>query len=384
MAPGTFPTEKIKNLETPFYYYDINLLKDTLKKIKDETKKHDYVVHYAIKANANKKILETIATQGLGADCVSGNEVKAAVLAGFPPSKIVFAGVGKTDKEILTALEIEISCFNVESLPELIVINDLAKKKGKVARVALRVNPNVDAETHKHITTGTDENKFGFNVAQLPSVLEVLPSLKNISLIGVHYHIGSQIVNMNVFKHLCEEVAKIQGIFLAENIQLEHINLGGGLGIDYDNPSENLIPDFEAYFKVFADNLTIKNLKVHFELGRSVVGQCGNLITKVTYVKEGINKKFVVVDAGMSDLIRPALYDAHHRIDNLTSTLPEEEYDIVGPICESSDTFAVNYQLNKTDRGDLLVIRSAGAYGEVMASRYNLRELPKAYYSDLL
>lgn len=384
MKVGTFPVEKFKNIETPFYYYDMELLKETLKNAKEHSKKHGYIVHYAIKANANKKILETIATAGFGADCVSGNEVKAAILAGFPSSKIVFAGVGKTDKEITAALDMNIACFNVESMPELEVINEIAKKKGKTAEVALRINPNVDAETHEYITTGVDENKFGFNVSQLDGVIESLVNLKHIKLIGVHYHIGSQIENMDVFKQLCERATELQAYFDNKGVELEHINLGGGLGIDYDTPSNNLVPDFEAYFNVFANNLNQGKKSIHFELGRSLVAQSGALITRVTYVKEGTVKKFVIVDAGMTDLIRPALYQATHQIENLTSDLVSVKYDIVGPICESSDCFVKDYDLNETKRGDILAIRSAGAYGEVMASKYNLREIPKAYFSDLL
>lgn len=384
MKIGTFPVDKFKNLDTPFYYYDMELLKETLKSAKDHSKKYGYTIHYAIKANANKKILETIAAAGFGADCVSGNEVKAAVLAGFPSSKIVFAGVGKTDKEIIAALEMNIACFNVESMQELEVINELAKKKGKIAEVALRVNPNVDAETHEYITTGVDENKFGFNVSQLDAVLDRLSALVNIKLIGVHYHIGSQIENMNVFKQLCVRATELQTYFDQKGVKLEHVNLGGGLGIDYLKPQDNLIPNFENYFKVFADNFKPEGKKIHFELGRSIVAQCGALVTRVTYIKEGTVKRFAIVDAGMTELIRPALYQAVHQIENLTSTLAPTQYDVVGPICESSDCFAKDYLLNETKRGDLLVIRSAGAYGEIMASKYNLRELPKSYFSDLL
>lgn len=384
MKIGTFPVEKFKHIETPFYYYDMELLKATLKSAKEQSKKHGYIVHYAIKANANKKILETIATAGFGADCVSGNEVKAAILAGFPSSKIVFAGVGKTDKEIVAALEMNISCFNVESLPELEVINEIAKKKGKIANVAIRINPNVDAETHKYITTGVDENKFGFNISQLDEVIELLPRLKCVKLIGVHYHIGSQIQNLDVYKQLCEKATELQVYFDNKGIELEHVNLGGGLGIDYDNPQDNLVPDFEAYFEVIAENFKAPSKKVHFELGRSLVAQCGALVTRVTYVKKGTVKKFAIVDAGMTDLIRPALYQATHQIENLTSDLVSMKYDVVGPICESSDCFIEDYELNETQRGDILAIRSAGAYGEIMASRYNLREIPKAYFSDLL
>lgn len=380
---GTFPVEKLKNIETPFYFYDMDVLKQTLKTVKDETKKYGFVQHYAVKANANRKILEIIATEGLGADCVSGNEVKAAVNAGFPASKIVFAGVGKTDKEINLALDLNIFCFNVESLPELEVINELAAKKGKIAQVALRINPNVDAHTHEFITTGLNENKFGFNMAHLNTVIEKLSQLKSIKLIGIHFHIGSQIEDIQVFKPLCEKVNDLQIYFEQKGIKLEHINVGGGLGIDYENPNEHPLPDFKDYFDLFHTNLKLRESQtLHFELGRSIVGQCGSLITRVVYIKEGETKKFAIVDAGMTDLIRPALYQAYHKIENISSNLPIQKYDIVGPICESSDFFAKDYELNETQRGNLLALRSAGAYGEIMASQYNCREIPKAYFSD--
>jgi len=380
---GNFPVEKLKGIETPFYYYDIDLLKKTLKVVKDETKKYGLVEHYAVKANANKRILELIATEGLGADCVSGNEVKAAVNAGFPASKIVFAGVGKTDKEINLALDLNIFCFNAESLPELEVINSLAAKKGKIAQIALRINPDVDAHTHEYITTGLNENKFGFNISHIEGAIAKLNELKNLKLIGIHFHIGSQIEDVQIFKTLCNKVNDLQDLFESYEIKLEHINLGGGLGVDYENPNEHPIPPIAEYFKLLHDNLIIREGQlVHCELGRAIVAQCGSLVTKVTYVKEGDTKKFAIVDAGMTDLIRPALYQAYHKIENITSELPVEKYDVVGPICESSDFFVKEYELNKVQRGDLLVLRSAGAYGEIMASQYNCRELPKGYFSD--
>lgn len=383
MAKGNFPIEKLRGFETPFYYYDMDLLKKTLKIVKEETKKYGFAQHYAVKANANRRILELIASEGFGADCVSGNEVKAAVNAGFPASKIVFAGVGKTDKEINLALDLNIFCFNVESLPELEVINELASKKGKTAQVALRINPNVDAHTHEYITTGLNENKFGFSLAHLDQVLESLQSLKNIKLIGIHFHIGSQIEDIHVFEPLCEKVNELQDYFSEKGIKLEHINVGGGLGIDYENPNLNPIPDFTGYFTLFHKQLKLKEGQMlHFELGRSMVAQCGALVTRTVYVKHGESKSFAIVDAGMTDLIRPALYQAYHKIENISSELPVQKYDIVGPICESSDVFAKDYDLNETRRGDLLVLRSAGAYGEIMASQYNCREIPKAYYSD--
>lgn len=383
MIKGNFPIDKLKGIETPFYYYNMDLLKRTLKVVKEETKKYGFYQHYALKANANRRILEIIASDGFGVDCVSGNEIKAAVNAGFPASKIVFAGVGKTDKEINLALDLNIFCFNVESLPELEVINELANKKGKIAQVALRINPNIDAHTHEYITTGLNENKFGFSISMLDEVLEKLTSLKALKLGGIHFHVGSQIEDLSVFEELCEKVNEIQVYFESKGIKLEHINVGGGLGINYENPEENQIPDFEKYFELFHKGLKLREGQiVHFELGRSIVAQSGALITRTTYVKKGEEKVFVIVDAGMTDLIRPALYQAYHKIENISSDLEPVKYDIVGPICESSDVFGKDYELNETKRGDLLVIYSAGAYGEIMASQYNCRELPKAYYSD--
>lgn len=379
MNSELFPVEKIKHIETPFYYYDMGVLNETLNRAKESAAKHKYNVHYAIKANANKRILEVIAAAGYGADCVSGNEIKIAISAGFPSTKIVFAGVGKTDKEIGFALDMNISCFNVESLPELIAINEIASRKGKIANVAFRINPEVDAETHKNITTGLGENKFGINISQLDGVLESILKLDYIKLIGIHFHIGSQIENLSVFEKLCNKAMQLQEYFESKEIKLEHLNFGGGLGVNYNDPNE--VPDFEAYFNVFANNIQTTK-QVHFELGRSLVAQCGSLITRTVYVKEGEVKKFVIIDGSMTELIRPALYQAHHQIENLTSLREKEKYDVVGPVCESSDTFAEDYELRSTQRGDIIAIRSAGAYGETMSSRYNMRDLPKSFYSD--
>lgn len=383
MTKGNFPVDKLKGIETPFYYYDTDLLKRTLKIVKEETKKYGFIQHYAIKANANRRILELIASEGFGADCVSGNEVKAAITAGFPASKIVFAGVGKTDKEINLALDLNIFCFNVESMPELVVLNELAAKKGKIAQVALRINPNVDAHTHEYITTGLNENKFGFSMAHLDNAIEVLKSLKNLKLIGIHFHIGSQIEDVHTFDPLCERINELQDLFEAKGMKLENINVGGGFGIDYEDPDANPISDFQRYFELFHKGLKLRDGQVvHFELGRAIVAQCGSLVTKVTYVKHGESKTFVIVDAGMTDLIRPALYQAYHKVENISSDLPIQKYDVVGPICESSDVFVKDYELNESKRGDLLVLRSAGAYGEIMASQYNCRDIPKSYFSD--
>lgn len=385
MLKGTFPIDKLKALPTPFYYYDVKLLQDTLDMVKNEAGKYGYHAHYAVKANANPRILSIIAENGLGADCVSGGEVKAALDAGFPADKIVFAGVGKADWEINLGLDNDIFCFNVESAVELEIIDELAVAKNKVASVALRINPEVDAHTHAKITTGMKENKFGINLSQLGQVLDNLANLKNVKLIGIHFHIGSQITDMSAFRNLVIRVNEIQEDLEARGIRIENVNFGGGLGIDYYHPNHLPIPAFDNYFAVFNKLLKVRpGQQVHFEPGRSVVAQCGTLISKVLYVKEGETKKFAILDAGFTELIRPAMYDAYHRIENISSDEEVELYDVVGPICESSDVFGKDVELNKAHRGDLIALRSAGAYGEVMASQYNCRQLPKAYYSDTI
>lgn len=383
---GTFPINKFRELQTPFYYYDTKVLRDTLACVNRESAKYaNYSVHYAMKANANPKVLSIIRESGLGADCVSGGEVRAAIKAGFPASKVVFAGVGKSDWEINLGLDYDIFCFNVESIPELEVINELAAAKGKVANVAFRINPNVGAHTHANITTGLAENKFGISMQDMDRVIDVALEMKNVKFIGLHFHIGSQILDMTDFVALCNRVNELQDKLEARCIQIEHINVGGGLGIDYDHPNRQSVPDFQKYFHVYATHLKLRSYQtLHFELGRAIVGQCGSLISKVLYVKQGANKQFAILDAGMTDLIRPALYQAYHKIENITSEESVQAYDVVGPICESSDVFGKAIDLNKVRRGDLIALRSAGAYGEIMASRYNCRELPQGYTSDEL
>ena len=377
-----FPIEQFEGVQTPFYYYDKKLLQQTLDVIDREASRYaGFHVHYAVKANVDPTVLAMVNAAGLGCDCVSGGEVKACLDAGFPASKVVFAGVGKADWEINLALDADIACFNVESAPELDVLNELAGAKGKVARVALRVNPNVDAHTHKYITTGLSENKFGIAMNMLDMIVQHAHSLPNISFEGLHFHIGSQILDMKPFEMLCHRVNQLSEELEAKGVRMKTINVGGGLGCDYVNPDEHPIPDFASYFKIFADHLALRRgQELHFELGRSVVCQCGALISRVLYVKEGNNKKFVILDAGMSDLIRPALYQAHHNIENITAAPdgPKDKYDVVGPICESSDTFGEDELLPVTRRGDLVALRSAGAYGQIMASNYNCRRIPSS------
>lgn len=386
MTKGIFNIEKFQRLSTPFYYYDTELLRRTLTEIKTEANKHsNYVVHYAIKANANTKLLKIIHEADLGADCVSGGEINAALKAGFPASEIVYAGVGKSDWEINLGLDNEIFCFNVESIPELEVINELAGTKGKVANVAFRINPDVGAHTHSNITTGLAENKFGIAMRDMESIINRALHMRHVKFIGLHFHIGSQILDMSDFVVLCRRINDLQNQLDQHGISVRHINVGGGLGIDYEHPDKSAIPDFKAYFDTYAKYLKLRHgQQLHFELGRAVVGQCGSLITRTLYVKQGDTKQFAIVNAGMTELIRPALYQAVHKIENISSNRPTEIYDVVGPICETSDVFAKGILLNKTYRGDLLAIRSAGAYGEIMASQYNCRKLPKSYTTENL
>ena len=383
MIKGTFPTGRFAQIQTPFYFYDIAILQETLNIVKAELTKYGYRLHYAVKANANPRILSLIAQNGMGVDCVSGGEIQASLDAGFPPSEIVFAGVGKADWEINLGLDNDISCFNVESLAELEVINALAEARHKTATIAFRVNPNIDAHTHAKITTGLQENKFGINIGQLPAIIDKALTMSHIRFIGIHFHIGSQITDLTAFRNLCICAEELQCDLEARGLKLNSINYGGGLGIDYYHPNHLSIPEFENYFALF--NKLIKPREgqhIHFELGRAIVAQCGSLISKVLYVKKGEVKQFAIVDAGFTDLIRPAMYDAYHHPENITSDDPLETYDIVGPICESSDVFNRDVVLNSVRRNDLIAFRSAGAYGEIMASQYNCRHLPKSYFSD--
>jgi diaminopimelate decarboxylase len=381
-------TRNLKRKKTPFYYYDIDLLRKTLSIAKAEAAKYGFSVHYALKANSNDRILSEIHGFGFGADCVSGNEVLTAIAAGFKPSSVVLAGVGKSDEEIKIALENDIFCFNSESLQELQVINEIALSMGKTARIALRINPNVDAQTHHYITTGINISKFGILESDLPEVIAELKRLPALTFVGLHVHVGSQITNLDVFRELCSALNHIQQRYFSENgFTPKFINVGGGLGVDYEDPFSNPIPPLAEYFEIFHQNLILKpGQKVHFELGRALVANCGLLISKVLYTKKSSEKHFMILDAGMTELIRPALYQAHHQIQNITRTTApvEQKYDVVGPICESSDCFGTDIDLPLSQRGDLVAIHSAGAYGEVMSSQYNLRTKVKSYYSDTM
>jgi diaminopimelate decarboxylase len=376
-----FPLKKFSELPTPFYYYDLDVLRSTLSLLKKESSTAGYKIHYAVKANANPRILKIISSMGFGADCVSFNEIARALETGFRAEDIVFAGVGKSDREIISALKADIFCFNCESIQELEVIDAFARSLGKKASVALRINPYIEAHTHKHITTGIEESKFGITMNELDEVVKRLGGMKNLKLKGIHFHIGSQITRMQVYKSLCARINEIIEWFDKRNINLSVINAGGGLGIDYENPEK--LPPFGEYFGIFREMIKLRRgQELHFEPGRAVVGQCGTLISKVLYLKNGGDTRFIIIDAGMTDLLRPALYQAFHKIENLISDKPSARYDIVGPVCESSDTFGKFVELPETTRGDIIAVRSAGAYGETMASRYNLRDLPPSFFSD--
>ena len=382
-----YPIEKFKLKETPFYYYDEDLLRDTLKSLIEQIKDKPFIIHYAIKANHNLKILKIIKEFEIGVDTVSGGEIKCALEAGFSSEKIVFAGVGKTEKEINYAIDNNIYCFNVESIPELDSINEIAKNKNKIANIAFRINPNIDAHTHQYITTGLNENKFGIYLSEIydiiDSVLKNKEKYSNIKFIGIHFHIGSQILDMNNFIPLVNLINEIQEKLTEKNIEITFIDVGGGLGIDYENPEKNPIPNFKEYFNLFSKINLKPNQKLHFELGRSIICQCGSMISRVTYIKKSPNKTFVIMDAGMSDLLRPALYQAKHQIRNISNLKEEKEkYDVVGPICESADVFIKDYEMNKAKKGDFFAFLSSGAYGESMASMYNARELIKGYLSS--
>ncbi len=375
--------DSFSEMETPFYFYDLKLLHKTLHEVQTLASNYDFDIHYAVKANSNDRILKEIEPFGFGVDCVSGNEIKAAINNGFSADKILFAGVGKSDKEIRYALSQQIKAFNCESIQEMEVINDLAAENNQQVEIAIRINPNVDAKTHRYITTGLDENKFGVNQRDLPEVLNRLQTLKQLNLTGIHFHIGSQIVDLNVFKGLCLRVNEILQWFAEQQMRIQHVNLGGGLGIDYHAPDRCAIPDFSAYFAIFNEFLNREaDQSVHFELGRSIVGQCGSLISKVLYIKKSINTTFAILDAGMTELMRPALYQSYHQIENVSSNGDINEYDVVGPICETTDCFGKSVKLPETQRGDYIALRSAGAYGEVMNSNYNLRDKNEAFYFE--
>ena len=383
--------EQLDKIATPFYYYDMELLQKTVDYAAEMAQKYGVKIHYAVKANVEKRVLELISSKGFGADCVSGNEVLHAHECGFPADKIVYAGVGKSDKEIYNALKLGIEAFNCESLQEIYVINEMAHVHGLKANVSVRINPDIDAHTHKYVTTGLYENKFGISQHEFDKLIEVLQKSEHINFFGLHFHIGSQITRVDeVFGLECQRVNEIVAYFERKGLKVNNINLGGGLGVDYDDPDENPIPDFETWFRTISENIARReDQTAHVEPGRSLVAQCATLISRVLFVKSGETKNFLIMDAGMNDLIRPALYGAYHKIENLSASQrtfypTHQAYDIVGPVCESSDVWGAGRLLPLSVRGDLMAIRSTGAYGQVMASRYNMKDLAPSVFSDAI
>ena len=383
--------EQLDKISTPFYYYDMELFRNTVDHVAELAQQHDIKVHYAIKANVERRLLEYISSKGFGADCVSGNEVLHAHSCGFPADKIVYAGVGKTDREIYEALMLGIEAFNCESLQEIFVINEMAHLHGVKANISVRINPNIDAHTPKYVTTGLYENKFGISQHEFDKLIEFLKKSEHINFIGLHFHVGSQITRVSeVFGLECKRVNEIVKYFEERGLEVRNINLGGGLGVDYDDPDGNRIPDFRTWFETITANIVRRpDQNVHIEPGRSMVAQCATLISRVVFVKSGETKNFLIMDAGMNDLIRPALYGAYHKIENLSASQRQffptfQAYDIVGPVCESSDVWGAGRLLPLSVRGDLMAIRSAGAYGQVMASRYNMKDLAPAVFSDTI
>ena len=377
--------ERVATLETPFWYYDMDLFRSTVDAVVAAARKYDIKVHYSIKANTEKRLVEVIKDRGIGIDCVSGNEVRWSIVNGVEPSGIVFAGVGKSDAEILYAMKVGIGSFNCESLEELEILEAIAAKEGLRANVSLRINPEVDAKTHKFITTGLEMDKFGIPKRFMGKAVEILKNSPHLDFKGLHFHIGSQITDVeNVFTNECRSAKGIIDYFEEQGLKVSTIDLGGGLGIDYHNPDSHAIPEFDLWFKTLRDNLPLRpGQELHVEPGRSIVGQCVSLISRVILVKEGEKKNFVILDTGMNDLLRPALYGAYHKIENLDGAGRELRlYDVAGPICESADVLAEDRVLPETRRGDLIAIRSAGAYGSVMSSGYNMRTPAYAVFSD--
>ncbi|RJG43858.1 diaminopimelate decarboxylase [Mesorhizobium sp. DCY119] len=362
---------------TPFYCYSTATLSRHYRVFSEAFASLDSLVCYALKANSNQAVLTTLAKLGAGADVVSEGELRRALAAGIPGRKILFSGVGKTAREMDFALAADILCFNVESEPELELLSARAVAAGKVAPVSLRINPDVDAKTHKKISTGLAENKFGIPRQRAREVYARAAQLPGLKVVGIDMHIGSQITELQPFDDAFALLVELVGMLKADGHAIEHVDLGGGLGIPYktDN-SPPPLPD--AYAAIVKKHVTKLGLKVMFEPGRLIVGNAGILVSEVIYVKEGDAKNFLIVDAAMNDLIRPTLYDAFHDIRPVVqppADTPRMNVDIVGPVCETGDFLGLDRDLPRMKAGDLIAVGTAGAYGAVQAGTYNTRLL---------
>lgn len=359
---------------TPFYVYSAATLRRHVQVMRDAFKGIDTLVAYAMKANSNQAVIKLIAKEGAGADVVSGGELERAIAAGVPANRIVFSGVGKTFAEMRRALEVGIKCFNLESEPELERLSDVAVSMGMTAPVSVRINPDVDAGTHKKISTGKAENKFGIPFARAREVYARIAALPGVRAVGVDMHIGSQITDMTPFDNAFALLAELVRDLKAAGHDIRHADVGGGLGIPYHH-DEDAPPAPPAYAEIVRKHIGPLGVSLVLEPGRLIVGNAGILVTKVEYVKEG-GKTFVIVDAAMNDLIRPTLYEAHHDIQPVVhSNLAQITADVVGPVCETGDFIAQDRKMEGVKEGDLLAVMSAGAYGAVMASTYNSRPL---------
>ena len=368
-------SEITRSLRTPFYVYSRAVIKDNFDRFKRSIEGLDGIICYSVKANSNLSVLETIAKLGGGADVVSLGEFQRALRAGIDPKKIVFSGVGKQDFEIAEMLKSSLLQFNVESLSELEMINEIAISLNIEAPIAFRVNPDIDAGTHENISTGKADNKFGIPIGNAKEIYKYASKLEKIKVVGIDVHIGSQISNLNAFRQTFEHLKKLIDDLKGINIILENIDIGGGLGIKYTE--DDIQPDLQEYGKLVKQILGNLNCRIIFEPGRYLVGNSGILVTKVLHKKQSQNKNFLITDAGMNDFSRTALYGAAHRLIPLSKEKSEEAavYDVVGPVCETTDTFLKNYLVEKADTGDFFAFLDVGAYGAVLSSEYNTRPL---------
>jgi diaminopimelate decarboxylase len=358
---------------TPVYVYSSKCFIDKFTQLDEALSNHPHLICYSVKSNSNINILRMMQALGCGMDVVSGGEIYRAIAAGVKPEKIVYAGVGKTQPEIELALTTGIRMFNCESLPEIEKINAIAQKINKTACIAIRVNPDVEANTHHYITTGKKENKFGLSMQLLPHIVNTIKNMSHVQLTGLHVHIGSQITEVKPFEEACNRALEVMTKLKEMGVECTTLNLGGGFGIQY-NDGDSL--DIDRWAKVIDNAIKDKNIFLIIEPGRYISGSSGALLTRVQYKKKADTKTFIIVDSGMHQLIRPTLYQAYQHIANVTLRDGEEIVDVVGPICESGDFFAKDREISYTKQDDCLAVLSAGAYGMAMASRYNSHPLP--------